>query len=180
VQFTRQTLGIAGALKKIAAAQQGSELQTVDTDEVSHMLFATGTSFSSLLATHPPLIQRIKALEPNFDESEIDRLAKQMLGQTQSGAEVVEKSPSTAGFAPQNFAVTPEAVTKTVGIADEGMCSLPQACASRSRKSVSSSSFRHRGVAAVLALLLDADETVRRTQLDLIAEQLGRHHGDDR
>jgi len=63
VQFTRQTQGIAGALKKIAAAQQGSELQTVDTDEVSHMLFATGASFSSLLATHPPLIQRIKALE---------------------------------------------------------------------------------------------------------------------
>ncbi|HEY8095220.1 MAG TPA: M48 family metallopeptidase [Methylobacter sp.] len=174
VQFTRQTVGIAGALKKIAAAQQGSELQTVDTDEVSHMLFATGASFSSLLATHPPLIQRIKALEPNFDESEIDRLAKQMLGQTQSGAEVVEKSSATVGFASQNFAVTPNAVIETVGMPDDGHIQL----ASSLRQSIPESLYlaAHSNTDAlplVLALLLDADETVRRTQLDLIAEQLG-------
>ena len=63
----------------------------MDTDEVSHMLFATGASFSSLLATHPPLIQRIKALEPNFDESEIDRLAELMVGQVQNGSEVTRR-----------------------------------------------------------------------------------------
>ncbi len=174
VQFTRQTVGIAGALKKIAAAQQGSELQTVDTDEVSHMLFATGTSFSSLLATHPPLMQRIKALEPSFDESEIDRLAKQMLGQTQSGAEIAEESLATAGFVPQNVSVTPDAVTETVGMPDEGHVQL----ASSLRQSIPESLYlaAHSGTEAlplVLALLLDANETVRRTQLDLIAEQLG-------
>ncbi|MGZ5577178.1 MAG: M48 family metallopeptidase, partial [Methylobacter sp.] len=97
VQFTRQTQGIAGALKKIAAAQQGSELQTVDAEEVSHMLFATGMSFSSLWATHPPLLQRIKALEPNFDESEIEKLAKAMPDQAQNGSEASGQNVSTAG-----------------------------------------------------------------------------------
>ncbi|MDI1276948.1 M48 family metallopeptidase [Methylobacter sp.] len=174
VQFTRQTQGIAGALKKIAAAQQGSELQRVDTEEVSHMLFATGASFSSLLATHPPLIQRIKALEPNFEESEIDRLAEQMLGQTQNGSEAIEGSSSTAGFAPQHFVVTPATVTETVGMPDEGHIQL----ASTLRQSIPANLYRaaHSGTDAlplVLALLLDANEAVRRIQLDLIAEQLG-------
>ncbi|MGZ8175511.1 MULTISPECIES: M48 family metallopeptidase [Methylobacter] len=174
VQFTRQTQGIAGALKKIAAAQQGSELQRVDTEEVSHMLFATGASFSSLLATHPPLIQRIKALEPNFEESEIDRLAGQMLGQTQNGSEAIEGRSSTAGFAPQHFVVTPATVTETVGMPDEGHIQL----ASTLRQSIPENLYRaaHSGTDAlplVLALLLDANEAVRRIQLDLIAEQLG-------
>jgi len=174
VQFTRQTQGIAGALKKIAAAQQGSELQRVDTEEVSHMLFATGASFSSLLATHPPLIQRIKALEPNFEESEIDRLAGQMLGQTQNGSEAIEGSSSTAGFAPQHFVVTPATVTETVGMPDEGHIQL----ASTLRQLIPENLYRaaHSGTDAlplVLALLLDANEAVRRIQLDLIAEQLG-------
>ncbi len=174
VQFTRQTQGIAGALKKIAAAQQGSELQRVDTEEVSHMLFATGASFSSLLATHPPLIQRIKALEPNFEASEIDRLAEQMLGQTQNGSEAIEGSSATAGFAPQHFVVTPATVTETVGMPDEGHIQL----ASTLRQSIPENLYRaaHSGTDAlplVLALLLDANEAVRRIQLDLIAEQLG-------
>lgn len=174
VQFTRQTQGIAGALKKIAAAQQGSVLQTVDTDEVSHMLFATGASFSSLLATHPPLIQRIKALEPNFSESEIDRLAELMPDQMQNGSEVTEESLTTAGFAPQNFAVTPGAVTETIGMPDEGHMQL----ASSLRQSIPENLYfaAHSNTDAlplVLALLLDANEAVRRTQLDLIAEQLG-------
>jgi len=138
------------------------------------MLFATGASFSSLLATHPPLIQRIKALEPNFDESEIDRLAELMLGQTQTGSETIEENPATAGFAPQHFAVTPDTVTETVGLSDEGHIQL----ASTLRQSIPENLYRaaHSSADAlplVLALLLDGSEAVRRTQLDLIAEQLG-------
>jgi len=174
VQFTRQTQGIAGALKKIAAAQQGSELQTAEAEEVSHMLFATGASFSSLLATHPPLIQRIKVLEPNFDEAEIDRLAQQMLGQSQNGAEVSEEGSITAGFAAQHFAVTPNAVTETIGMPDEGHIQL----ASSLRQSIPENLYRaaHSDTDAlplVLAMLLDANDAVRRAQLDLIAQQLG-------
>jgi Zn-dependent protease with chaperone function len=66
VQFTRQTDGIADALKKIAAFQQHSYLRAADPEEVSHMLFAHGAKFSSLFATHPPLLARIQALQPQF------------------------------------------------------------------------------------------------------------------
>lgn len=174
VQFARQTQGLAGALKKIAAIQQGSELQTADTEEISHMLFATGASFGSLLATHPPLLLRIKALEPHFDESEINRLAEQMLGQTQNAPKAIEESSATAGFAPQHFAVTPDAVTETVGLPVEQHIQL----ASSLRRSIPENLYRaaHSDTDAlplVLALLLDANEAVRRAQLELIAPQLG-------
>jgi Zn-dependent protease with chaperone function len=75
VQFTRQTTGIAGALKKIAALEFGSQLQASGRDEVRHMLFGDA-EMSSLFATHPPILQRIKALEPQFDSRELEQIVK--------------------------------------------------------------------------------------------------------
>jgi len=69
VQFTRQTKGLAGALKKIAGVGEGSKLASRDTEEVAHMLFGDGVGYSSLFATHPPLVERIQALEPSFKAS---------------------------------------------------------------------------------------------------------------
>jgi Zn-dependent protease with chaperone function len=66
VQFTRQTQGIAGALKKIAASSSGSKLSATDGEEVSHLLFGDGVGYSRLFSTHPPLEKRIQALEPSF------------------------------------------------------------------------------------------------------------------
>jgi Zn-dependent protease with chaperone function len=66
VQFTRQTTGIANALKKIGGFRDGSYLRAADPEEVSHMLFSTGARLSGLFATHPPLIDRIRALDPGF------------------------------------------------------------------------------------------------------------------
>lgn len=77
VQFTRQTVGLAGALKKIAASEGGSKLsQPGDAEEVSHMLFGDGVGFSGLFATHPPLVQRIQALEPGFRAEELEDLRR--------------------------------------------------------------------------------------------------------
>ena len=67
VQFTRQTAGLAGALKKIGGLHDGSRLaERAEAEEVSHMLFGDGTGLRGLFATHPPLLQRIQALEPSF------------------------------------------------------------------------------------------------------------------
>jgi Zn-dependent protease with chaperone function len=66
VQFTRQTKGLSGALKKIGGLDGGSKLASRETEEVAHMLFGDGVGYSSLFATHPPLVQRIQALEPSF------------------------------------------------------------------------------------------------------------------
>ncbi len=71
VQFTRQTDGIANALKKIGGYAEHSYIRAVDAEEISHMLFAGGLArLTSLFATHPPLIERIRALDPSFRESD--------------------------------------------------------------------------------------------------------------
>jgi Zn-dependent protease with chaperone function len=78
VQFTRQTSGIAGALKKIAVFEEGSALQAAGRDEVRHMLFGDAEQ-RSWFATHPPIVERIRALEPGFDPKELDAYVKQWL-----------------------------------------------------------------------------------------------------
>ncbi|WP_020521495.1 M48 family metallopeptidase [Catelliglobosispora koreensis] len=75
VQFTRQTTGIAGALKKIAGLPGGSTIKAPKSEEVGHMLFGSGAKKrQSLFATHPPLPDRIKALEPDFDVAQLAAL----------------------------------------------------------------------------------------------------------
>ena len=70
VQFMRQTDGIAGALKKIGGYSEGSMITAADPEEVSHMLFGSGSRLAGVFATHPPLIERIPALDPSFQPSD--------------------------------------------------------------------------------------------------------------
>jgi Zn-dependent protease with chaperone function len=75
VQFTRQTEGLAGALKKIGGFEAKSYIRAVDPEEVSHMLFSFGSKrLTSLFATHPPLTERIQALDPSFREQDYPRV----------------------------------------------------------------------------------------------------------
>jgi Zn-dependent protease with chaperone function len=68
VQFTRNPSGLAGALKKIGGIAGGSELQSDRAEEASHLFFANGLKSRFFgFATHPPLIERIRALDPGFD-----------------------------------------------------------------------------------------------------------------
>ena len=77
VQFTRQTAGLSGALKKIGGLGDGSRLnERGDAEEVSHMLFGDGVGLSGLFATHPPLLKRIQALEPGFRAEQLEQLAR--------------------------------------------------------------------------------------------------------
>ncbi len=69
VQFTRQPAGITGALKKIGGLSEGSHIRDSHAQEVSHMFFGDAfcNSFFNLFATHPPLADRIRAIDPSFD-----------------------------------------------------------------------------------------------------------------
>jgi len=69
VQFTRNPQGIAGALKKIGGLSLGSKLQSNHAEEASHMFFgdALRPAFFNLLATHPPLTERLRRIDPAFD-----------------------------------------------------------------------------------------------------------------
>jgi Zn-dependent protease with chaperone function len=68
VQFTRNPAGLAGALKKIGGIAEGSQLQSDRAEEASHFFFANGLKSRFFgFATHPPLLERIQALDPSFD-----------------------------------------------------------------------------------------------------------------
>jgi len=69
VQFTRNRDGIVGALKKIGGLDSGSFIESPSAPEYSHAYFANGISsaWQSLNVTHPPLPERIRKIEPNWD-----------------------------------------------------------------------------------------------------------------
>ncbi|MBA0125925.1 M48 family metallopeptidase [Haloechinothrix sp. YIM 98757] len=85
VQYTRQTEGLTGALKKIGGIDEGSKLRDGHVEDVSHMLFGEGMNFSNAFATHPPLHERIKTLDPSFDPAELDELSKRWSSTPPSG-----------------------------------------------------------------------------------------------
>lgn len=63
VQFTRNPAALASALKKIGGAPYGSTIRGPQAEQISHMCF--GEAHSNWL-THPPLEERILALDPDF------------------------------------------------------------------------------------------------------------------
>ena len=67
VQFTRNPTGLSGALQKIGGT--GSKVEAAHAGEASHMFFGNGMGkpFLGALATHPPLDQRIRAIDPSWD-----------------------------------------------------------------------------------------------------------------
>lgn len=71
VQFTRNDQGISGALKKIGGHASGSSLKAKASNQMSHMMFGQSSlsGFTGLFATHPPLEERIRRIEPSWDGS---------------------------------------------------------------------------------------------------------------
>ena len=68
VQFTRNPGGIAGALWKIKQHMEGSLLNNSHSDDISHFCFGEAVRYrlTSLMATHPPLDDRIRAIDPGY------------------------------------------------------------------------------------------------------------------
>jgi Zn-dependent protease with chaperone function len=115
VQFTRQPLGIGGALKKIGALAEGSKLNTSDKEEVAHMLFGDGVGYSAFFATHPPLDKRIKAIDPQFDPNELAVIAAAWSEPVSVGDEESAEV-SISGFAPAMRTTIARAPTQTTAL----------------------------------------------------------------
>lgn len=99
VQFTRNPDGIGGALKLIGGYYSGSKIESSANEEVSHMFFADGTSsfLSGMMTTHPPLDERIRAIDPHFNGEypDVKQRLKKLRGARQVSGEVT-KNPSRA------------------------------------------------------------------------------------
>ncbi|MBK8675395.1 MAG: M48 family metallopeptidase [Cellvibrionales bacterium] len=68
VQYTRNPEGIAGALKKIGGYASGSFITHPNAPQASHLFFGEGiNALTSMFATHPPLEDRIRAIDARWD-----------------------------------------------------------------------------------------------------------------
>ena len=176
VQFTRQTDGIANALKKIGGYGAHSYIKSVDPEEVSHMLIAGGTSrLTSMFATHPPLIERIKALDPAFEEA--DYPAVNIESHAESGRLDADGG-RASGFASGEQTV-PASISDAVG--QPGPKQI--AYAAQIRRTIPADLYQaaHSPELAwmlTLALAIDREASHADRQLRFITEQLGAERGE--
>lgn len=170
VQFTRDPTGLRNALVKIGAASAGSRVLHPEVDEVAHMLFAPG--MQRLFATHPPLLERLKAIDPQFDPAEIDRVRAQRVEQRERAAEKPAQ-PDAKERLGTVLNVPVAGVAAWVGnpstahleLARDIRESLPEAVTLAARHP---STAR----ALLLALALDGEGDMRERQKRYIAQQL--------
>ncbi len=169
VQFTRNPAGIAGALKKIGGLDAGSILTSPSAPEASHLFFSNGLrgGLQSLFATHPPLADRIRRLDPSFAG----------VASASPGVARIQAT-GAAGFAgsrtPTPLASLPAAPTgsaiQQVGeptaahleYATRLLADLPSAV-------VAACHEPHGARAVLYALLINRDGDARRRQLDQLA-----------
>ena len=184
VQFTRQTTGLEGALKKIAGLPTGSALNdSRGAREVSHMLFGEGTrKFSSLFATHPPLNERIAALDPTFTAAQYEQLIDQAGG----AAPETSDAEASLGFAPQPRdlpSVVPAdhaALGARVGTLTNDDLMRGAALSSQIPLPVRQLVGQPATVVPmIVALALNPETDVRRAQIAAVTERLGAAAADE-
>ncbi len=177
VQFTREPEGLKGALVKIGGLDLGSRLQTVRVDEVAHMLFAPG--MSRLFATHPPLIERIRALDPSFKEAEFagvdsgPQIDSQVMGD-QLTSESLPQLDAEFGALTSSVAAKPRTIAQLVGNPGTPQVRVAQALTQTlPPELLSNLEAPGRALGMLLALVLDPKSEVRSRQLEIVKERLG-------
>lgn len=148
VQFTRNPEAMASTLKKIAGI--GSKLDSPRAEEMSHFFFASGLSggiVSRLWATHPPIAERIRRLDPHFD-MKIREEAAIHTGDTRA-----------MGFAGGTAAPVQDAIEKAE--VRSFLDDIPETIIEAAHDSYGAS-------ALILALVMDPDEQAREDQLNLL------------
>ncbi|MFT5501651.1 MAG: Zn-dependent protease with chaperone function [Woeseiaceae bacterium] len=182
VQFTRQSDGIANALKKIGGYSRHSYITATDPEEISHMLFAGGTArLTSLLATHPPLTERIQALDPQFNESEYPDIDPREIHATDAARQTaMQESRAATGLAGGLAGGTPAAIPAAIaaGLADAVGQPKPHhvAFAKQLRQSIPDDLYdaAHSAEGAfLLTVALTMNKAQAATQLRVVEEQMG-------
>ena len=187
VQFTRNPGGITGALKKIGGlGETGSRIGHAHAEECSHMFFGNGVSepFIGLLETHPPLAERIRVFDPNFDGKfpyvrydERDRGAEEIttpkpspmpdLFGTMLGGAILASGDEGKPPVIRSHSVLPNLGNPTpqhLKYAGQLRESLPENIKAAAREPLDA-------VALVYAMLLSPDDATRATQLAGLAKR---------
>ena len=180
VQFTRNPGGLSGALQKIGGAS--SRLDSPHASDASHLFFANGLAdaFFGAFATHPPLEQRIRAIDPAWNgkfRPADDGLVERVLSRTPPKSrptppmpDLLQKVLGGAVIASDGMAqppvIKPRSVLPTLG--NPGPLHLKYAEALRdSLPDNFKAAVREPrdAMALIYALLLSRDDSLRATQL---------------
>ena len=178
VQFTRDTTGLRDALLKIGSVR-GSRIRHPEAEEVAHMLFAPG--MTRWFATHPPLAERIRALDPAFDPARFDNLRLEVKPQPLGVVEVVSNGRlprsllKNAVPAHRSMQLDPAGLPGLVG--NPGIREMAQASALREsladKFDGDDGDHLARATALLFALVLDAAPAVRSMQLQKLQASFG-------
>lgn len=114
VQFTRNPDGLAGALNKIGLKSEGGEIKDGHAMEMSHLFFASSfqSALNKLFATHPPLEERIKAINPALVGA---KPQKKYIGKQKAKKAFSSAEPSGSGILADHAAITPEVILGAIG-----------------------------------------------------------------
>lgn len=179
VQFTRNPLGLAGALKKVGGL--GSRIDDPHAEDASHFFFANGMreSIAGMFSTHPPLEERIRELDPAWDGKfvsvDIDVLTDQareteaaqnrpvrppqlgdlLGGKSMAGTPV---NPLTTALGAGILLSAGAPTEQHLNYAADWRSKLPETLSTAARDPMSA-------VALIYALLLSKDDAMRATQL---------------
>lgn len=162
VQFTRNPDGIGGALRRIGGYESGSVLHNANSEELSHAFFSQGVkyAFSSLMATHPPLDERIRRIDPRWDGTYIERTQVDTTPEEGPAAMV-------SGFAGQAGRIDADAAIGVIGNpgtsqlahARNLIAAMPDGLAAAARETWSARAIAY-------LVLLDGDPSVRKNQIE--------------
>ena len=180
VQFTRNPDGITGALKKIGCARVSSAVKHPNSGEASHMFIANiggASSLASLLATHPPLANRIRAIDPSFDgrfpaviyplQLNAEDLRKRPLSPVQAG------TPPVSVPAPKPPEINPLGVLGQIGSLDMQQLVVAAALLEKIPDDIRNNVHEPFGARAVLfAALIAGEPEVRKRQWEMLQQNV--------
>jgi Zn-dependent protease with chaperone function len=181
VQFTRNPEGIAGALKKIGSNSTKSRLINEKAPEMSHAYFSQGVSnyMGGLTATHPPLEDRIRRIDPRWD-------GKFLKVKTTSGEKVGSAGASVAASAESRREKVGKVVTSAIvlqsvmnsiehmGNPGEKEIEAARSIIAEIPAEIHNAVHDPYGARAVIyCLVINQEESIRKIQLEHI-----QNHGD--
>jgi Zn-dependent protease with chaperone function len=176
VKFTRNPDGIAGALKKIGNINR-SQIHNEQAAEFSHMYFSQGVNFLfKMMATHPPLAERIKRIQPRWDGDFPQETFKHSinhstghsnLSSAQLTASQLTASPLTLSQLKESIAHIADPLPAHIDYAQERLAEITP-----SLKKAIANSFSARAV--ILGLLLDKIPHQRKQQLAQLSDFIGQ------
>jgi Zn-dependent protease with chaperone function len=176
VQFTRNRDGIAGALKKIGGSSRGSLLDSPSAQQFSHAYFSAGVDgfLESLFATHPPLEQRIRRIEPRWDGKFVTPQPPAIAGDADDATAVRASDARRAVVATAVLAgvLTPDDAVASIGSIDQEHVDRAQDILASIPEPLLQAAAEPFGSRAVIyGLLLDAAPEIRTRQQALLASQ---------